>query len=197
MGHDSKGRTRAFLALETSPATRTTLGELCCRLEPLLPSARFVPPDRVHLTLHFFASLDVDGVETVKAVAGIVAATVDPYRLQLGGIGVFPDVRRPRVLWVGLREGRDETTRLASRLGDELETSGLAPDRKPFRPHVTIARFKSPHQLRVEEAIRLGGSVEFGGFPADCIVLFRSWLERLGPRYSVIDRWPLGGKEVA
>jgi len=101
---------------------------------------RFVPPPNLHLTLLFLGEVEPAGEETVRAAARSVAANRAPFTVEWGGGGVFPARSRARVAWLGVREGGDALVALADSLRRDL---GRA-DEKPFRPHLTLARFHRP-----------------------------------------------------
>ena len=183
---------RAFLAVPVPDEVRRAISDLTRGLGKKVPGARFVKPDQVHLTLHFFESLDPGEVEAVRTAARAGAALAQPYEVSLSGLGVFPDERRPRVLWIGVREGADETARLARLVGAELGSRGLPVESRPFRPHLTLARFREPDPRGVAAALAGGAGVSVPPFHAGTIVLFRSDLGPGGAVHTAIDESPLG-----
>lgn len=196
MAEDRKQGTRAFLALSTPAGTKASLEELRRRIGGLLQSARFVPPERIHLTLHFFASLKSSEIEAVKTAARTATAGMEPFEVMPGGVGVFPHPRRPRVLWVGVREGEQRVTRLASEIGAALSGTGLVTRERPLTPHVTVARLRDPRQPRLTEALDAGAGIAFKAFSVDRVILFESRLGPEGPRYSTLGEYPLSPQGV-
>ena len=101
----------------------------------------WVPPSRVHVTLHFFGELQPRDVDDVgHALGGAVPAP--PFDLQLGGGGVFPPAGRPRVLWLGFAEGADALTRVHAWIAPRVAGVGQPDRHAAFTPHVTVARVR-------------------------------------------------------
>ncbi|MFB6106502.1 MAG: RNA 2',3'-cyclic phosphodiesterase [Halobacteriaceae archaeon] len=104
----------------------------------------FTDPERAHVTLKFLGEVDRDRLPAVEdAVRGAVAdAGVGPFQATYGGLGVFPDPEYIRVLWLGVREGGEELTRLHAALEERTTALGFAPEDHAFTPHVTLARMR-------------------------------------------------------
>ena len=136
---------RAFIAIELSPAVRQAVNDLQNRLKAVTPprSVRWSVPENVHLTLHFLGDIDQDQVGPIAAELAAAARKHPSFELLLGGVGCFPNVRRPRVLWVGLLERNEVLTALQRDLGDLLRNAvGFTPDARPYAPHLTLGRVK-------------------------------------------------------
>lgn len=148
---------------------------------------RWVRLDGLHLTLRFFGPVAPALVASLETAVDAVAAVSGTFRISLGGGGAFPDPNRPRTLWVGVEDGGDECARLARALEEMLIAAGVAPDGRPFRPHLTVARtdgsWGGPDAARrlVEATTDWSTS-----FVADRIVLYRSELGGGPARYVPI-----------
>lgn len=137
---------RLFIAVplpeDAGAAVRSVVDEV--RAEPLPAGARdvrWVRLDGLHLTLRFLGPTAEDRVEpTADAVRAVAAAGSGPIDIELGGAGTFPPQGRPRALWIGIVEGAEALTKLASELDAALGAAGWASDHRPFRPHLTLAR---------------------------------------------------------
>lgn len=183
---------RAFLAVPTPEDAARAIRALVDRLKPALSGARFVPVTQWHLTLHFFAALTPDQVEGVRQAAKDSASGLDPFPVSLCKLGTFPDPRRPRVLWLGLAEGARECTALRDRLARELRARGLPVEDRPFRPHLTLARFWDPPPGGIDGVLRRAPSEEVVRFTAGNVVLFRSILTPRGAEHARLDAFTLG-----
>jgi len=154
---------RAFLAVVPPPETRAWAASAAHSAEAIAPRLRWTPVEQHHLTLRFFGA-----VPDVAPVAEFVAESArarEPFTVSLGGGGAFADPRRAAVLWLGVRQGSAALT--------ELGTSLSVPDDRPFRPHLTLARAKTPCDLRQAiDAIDACG--ESAPWTVDEIVLFES-----------------------
>ena len=186
---------RTFFAVEPSPEVRAAAAGLADRLRRGRGAAevRWVPPENLHVTLRFLGETEESGVAPLIAALDGVTAGTPPCRLSLGSLGAFPDVRRPRVIWLGLKgTGTAALRSLQRRIEERVTELGWEREGRPFSPHLTLGR------------VRPGGAAPPGGdwaraavpelaFRVEEAVLMRSDLRPDGARYSVIHRAPLGG----
>ena len=184
-------RIRAFLAIHLPKDIRAQVAAICRRLGAVLPGVRFVPESQVHVTLHFFAAISPDERALVEEAAALGASQVRPYKMGLSGVGVFPDARRARVVWLGIAQGAEETARLAALVAKGLLARGLPVEEREFRPHVTLARLRERH-TGVPEALSIGRPMEVPAFDVDRLVLFQSRLLPTGPVHTEIASFSLG-----
>ena len=161
-------------------------------LEPLRAAPggpRWTPPSRWHLTLLFLGDVPADRLAPLTdAVAPVVAAT-PPLSLQLAGGGRFGPRRRPAVCWVGLDGDVVGLTDLAVRLAAAARALGLPVEDRPFRPHLTVGRWRSGRPADGNLPERLAG---YAGpaWPVAEVVLLRSHLGR-EPGYEQVTGWAL------
>jgi len=133
---------RTFIAIELDEELNDNLCRLQAHLsEQLAPSSvRWVRPEGIHLTLKFLGDTPEEKVEAVREALAQAATTVAPFSITVGGLGCFPDARRPRVVWVGL----DEPTGALSALQDAVEAHvaplGFPTEKRSFHPHLTLGR---------------------------------------------------------
>jgi 2'-5' RNA ligase len=186
---------RAFLAVTVPPGVRRAVDAAARRLKGAMPGARFVPAGQLHLTLHFFESLEPGEVEAAKRAASAGAAAFPRFDASLAGLGVFPDERRPRVLWAGVRDGAEALVHLASAIGQRLAAEGLPVEGRPFRPHLTIARFREPPRGGIPGVLAGSRDTPFGTFPVERVVLYRSVLSPQGAVHTAISEHALGGRD--
>nr|WP_240619753.1 RNA 2',3'-cyclic phosphodiesterase [Blastococcus sp. TF02-8] len=170
------------------PARRDLEGAVAPLRE--LPGApRWGPPERWHLTLLFLGRVP-DGLvpALVRAATPAVAAT--PHlTLRLAGGGRFGSLRRPQVAWAGLDGDVAPLVALAGRLADAARGLGLEVEDRPFRPHLTLGRWRPGRPADGTVTDRLAG---YRG-PAWPVGEVRLWESRLGaaPRYDLLQAWPL------
>lgn len=182
---------RLFFAIEISPDVRSAIAELQEALRPRLPSARWVAPANLHLTLRFLGECEPGAVEDLDAGLAASVRELDPFTLRFRGCGVFPNTSRARVLWIGVHVPDDGLLRLQSTVEDEVRALGFAPETRPFRPHLTIARFKKSDRALRALTPPLSER-EFGCTYVSELILFESRLGRRGASYHVAERLPLG-----
>lgn len=155
---------------------------------------KVVEPTNVHVTLKFVGDLDVARVGDVTSAIRAAARDVPPFECALEGVGSFGPREAPRVLWVGLR-GAEPLGEIAARLDEDFAKLGVAErEGRAFKPHVTLARSRSERGGREAAAwVRANSSASAGLVRVADVRLMRSDLSPAGPRYSVVERVPLGG----
>ncbi|OGO40476.1 MAG: 2'-5' RNA ligase [Chloroflexi bacterium RBG_16_57_8] len=178
---------RSFIAIELPENIKGRLGELQSRLQSGKSRARWVAPESIHLTLKFLGSISVSSIPDVTGVMEEAAFGIPPFRLGVRGLGVFPDARRVRVVWVGLDGELDELMQLQKRLDSGLASLGFAPESRPFTAHLTLARMRDEASPAEREAIGQlvsAASFEAGDFSVESVSLMKSQLTREGAIYS-------------
>jgi 2'-5' RNA ligase len=192
---------RAFVAVELDETLRRAAAEAQAQarqrlLQRLGADARiqWIKPESIHLTLKFLGDIAEERLEAMRqALAGAVG-TLPAFAVDVGGLGVFPDVRGPRIFWVGLHERADELSRLAAAVETALEGLGVPRERRPFNAHLTLARIKDQWR-EVGQALAasgaLDGAVTVGRLVVSTISLMQSRLERSGAVYTRVWQVPL------
>ena len=156
-------------------------------------SLRLMPPENLHLTLKFIGEISPDLVDDAKMLVFDTARVGFPFELALTGAGAFPERGPIRVCWAGLESSSSVLRKMAGELDESFEMLGIKPEKRAFKPHITVARTsrdpidhdrirKCLSSLSIEK--RIQRIVE--------ITLFQSHLSSDGSRYSVVERFPLG-----
>jgi len=183
---------RTFLGMEIAREVREALAEVICRLRPSVPAAKWVKPDNLHLTLKFLGNVPASDLEQIFAAARQAAADCQAFELESSGLGCFPNDRYPRVVWAGCAAGSDCAVTLAQRLENEFAALGYEREKRPYSPHLTLARIRDPRDGRgLAAALAAEGAPHFGVTFMEEIVVFMSELRRSGPVYSPMCRIPL------
>jgi RNA 2',3'-cyclic 3'-phosphodiesterase len=196
MPADEAERWRVFLAIEVPDAVREALTGPLEALHPLHESVRTNPTERMHLTLHFLGHLPRPVVELLPPALTAVIARHHRFRLTAQGVGAFPAVARPRVLWAGIT-GADlpRLNVLQAELGDALRTAGLTIEGERFHPHLTLGRvrrpLKGPERTLLREWSARWDAATFGEVPVDRVRLMRSQLGGGPPRYTTLATFDL------
>jgi len=183
---------RCFIAIELPEEIKAGLFQLQAQLKSgNQPWVKWVDPYSTHLTLKFLGSVAVDRIgEITGAVEGAVQGA-SPFPLEVKGLGVFPNLRRVQVAWVGVSGEVDKLARLQQRIESNLAGLGFAPELRPFTPHLTLARLRD--RASPDERQRFGQLIADTKFEAaysfkvDAINLMRSQLTREGAIYSQIS----------
>jgi 2'-5' RNA ligase len=155
----------------------------------------------MHLTLQFLGDTPAGRLDAVTRAMEAATLGVPPITMTTGGLGCFPNLRRPRVVWVRIVEPSGHLAQLKAALDRELEPLGFQPERRPFSPHLTLGRV---HKRAAREDARQLGQViestalaEVGCMTAQAIHLIRSDLRPSGPVYTVLARLPFKGIQQA
>jgi 2'-5' RNA ligase len=153
---------------------------------------RFPPPSNVHVTLKFLGETDEGLIPALEEALKTVAEKAGPFTMSVGGAGAFPDVKRARVVWAGVREGREKLAELAKAVENTLEPLGFEPERRPFRGHITVARVKNPAAAKaVGEIVAANEGRDFGSFEVGSFSLVKSELKPDGAVYIDVGDFPL------
>ncbi|HEY4844848.1 MAG TPA: RNA 2',3'-cyclic phosphodiesterase [Candidatus Dormibacteraeota bacterium] len=195
MPADDAERWRAFIAVALPQGVQDALAEPLRDLQPLSTWIRPNVADRIHLTLHFLGNID-PGVkdELVDQIRPIAAGT-HPFSLAIEGVGAFPQVKRPKVLWAGVKgSGLSDLIRLQREIGSELARMGYTVE-PGFTPHLTLGRVRNPLRREGRQAFdawyRRWQSTTFGEFTVDGVHLMRSQLGGGPPRYTTLATFAL------
>lgn len=182
--------TRAFIALPLDEATRGAVGAEIERLRPLGRTVAWVPAENLHLTLKFLGEQGDESLRGATLALEELAARRGPFSIRLHGVGAFPGMDRPRILWVGVAEGALEVRSLQSAVETALEGRGFERESHPWHAHLTIGRVFDPRRWRsdaspaLREAMARAATTSFGTLDVARIALMRSDLSRSGARYS-------------
>jgi 2'-5' RNA ligase len=195
---------RLFVAIPMPAAATDLVDELVVALSREDWPVRWVAPDTVHLTLHFLGDTEPEHAELLRLALAPVIARHRAFTLQTGELGVFPNDRRPRVIWLGLQGQTQRLVELHGELAKTLAELELPVEERALRPHVTLGRVRDnpPHDF--PEAVRrrfadpkLRERVARSAVPVPVreVVLVRSFLGRGGARHEVVGRYPLAGPD--
>ena len=184
---------RTFIAFELPPAVISLLQKVQQDLERLKIQARWVRPANIHLTLKFLGDINPDHIDKIGTAMAGAASDFSPVTLFVRGIGVFPGIKRPRVIWVGL--GGDIRSLLAfqSRLEEKLAGAEFPKDKRSFKAHLTLGRIKqAPNPAVIRQMISEYASLNSDKFICDQVFLFKSDLQPSGAVYSKLKQTEIG-----
>jgi 2'-5' RNA ligase len=175
---------RLFVALSLPEEVAERLDDLATGM----PGARWVPPENMHITLRFLG--EVDGARARDLDACLAAIDAPAFELTLSGLDTFGDGPKLRSLFIGV-EPNPALTHLQSKVETAVARAGLQLERRKFRPHVTLARFKGDPGPKLGRFIAAKSPVRVGPFPVDRFVLYSSVLGSEGPHYVEEVEYPL------
>ena len=180
---------RAFIAIELPNSVKSALSQLQDNLKQRDHApVKWVAPDSIHLTLKFLGNIAAGTIPELTKAISEAARDIAPLRLELGELGVFPNLRAPRVIWVGLGGEIAALSVVQENIESSLIPLGFTPERRSFSPHLTLGRVRE--RASPEERRRLGEAVASlkmeakPSFMVDSLSLMRSRLTREGAFYS-------------
>ena len=182
---------RSFVAILLPDDVREAVAAATERLRPLCGAVAWVPPQNLHVTLQFLGGQSEEGLVAAEAALADAAARSGPIEVTLHGIGAFPGLERPRILWIGLAQGALEARALQARVADALAGQRFPREDRPWHPHLTIGRVFDERRWRREagpplrRAIAQAATTSFGTLRVAEVALMRSDLSPAGARYTV------------
>jgi len=183
---------RAFIAIELPQELRQGLEQLQAGLKTASQSpVKWVDPNGIHLTLKFLGNIAADSTGEITQAMRQASRGISPFLLKVGGLGVFPNLKRVRVVWVGISGEMDKLSKLHQNIESALKPLGFTPESRPFAPHLTLARLRS--RASDEEQQRWGQLIASTKFEVTytievgAINLMRSQLTREGAIYTQIS----------
>jgi len=185
---------RAFIALEISDEQKNALDQVETHLKYAGADVKWVEKSNIHLTLKFLGEISEEKSQEVRNILDDIARHFKPFEVGANGrsplqkdIGVFPSMEHPRVIWVGLDKGAEESKRLAEEIDEQLSKIGFAKEARPFAAHLTIGRVRSPKNKQALKEKML--SYTLPSIPPtliQSIILFKSTLTPKGSIYTKI-----------
>lgn len=189
---------RAFIAIDLPVFIQQKLSEILDLVKrPDNKAVRWVPSNNIHLTIKFLGDVSQANVELLTKILRSEVSRHRPFEIRISGLGAFPSVRRPRVIWVGV-EAPPTLLSLQRTIEAETVRLGYAAEERPFSPHLTLGRVA--HNATPEEVHKVADVLtsiqvgELGCAVVDHVCLFRSDLQPGGAVYTPLFSTPLAGR---
>ncbi len=190
--------TRTFIALELDESLRRFLGDIISQAAAELPALHWVDPAGIHLTLAFLGGLTDEQLAAATHASEAAAQGAVPFEYRLKGLGVFGPSLQPRVIWMGVEDQPSGQVQgsplqwLHRLLAKELELQGFELEKRPFSPHLTLARVKQPLSPYEQQSLqRLLHSKQAAASSPICHVnhlcVMKSELSRAGAKYTCLQ----------
>lgn len=183
---------RAFIAVKIEPTPE--IRRLLTKLNTIGGNVRPVAPDKLHVTLKFLGDTEESLLPEIKAALSATVQGKQACDVKLVGVGAFPNVKRPAVIWIGLHDA-EPLCELAVELENRLEPFGFARERREFQPHLTLTRLRSRPPEAMFALFSEHSATPYGNARINSVELMRSELLPGGSRYTVLARAPLAGFE--
>jgi len=176
---------RTFIAISLNTGVKEELAVLIDKLKTSGADVKWVNPENIHLTLKFLGYILPEKIEEVKRVLGRIRGKFTPFKITFSGVGAFPKLSYPRVIWVGINGGKEDTKHVYELLEAELEKIGFKKEDRDFSPHLTIGRVRSGKNKAALKSCIENLSFSSGEIlEVEHITLFQSTLTPKGPVYT-------------
>ncbi len=177
---------RSFIAFDIdSDSVLKKLGDMQFILARTGADLKSVEPKNIHITLRFLGNIRPETVDKIHEILKTIQFA--SFNINICGIGAFPSVKYPRVVWAGIREGSTELRGIFEQLEPQLRTLGFAADSRGFSPHLTIARVRSArNKADLAQCIQENAEFAFGSIRGECLRLKSSDLTPKGPIYATL-----------
>ena len=192
---DDQGSIRTFLAIEIPLDILNEIGSIQSRLKRTLQGmVRWVRPEAIHLTLKFFGNVSENNIAEISRIMEEHVNGISPFAFDVQKLGVFPNMNRPRILWLGISGDVDALILFQKSMERKLRGGDLPKEESPFRPHLTLARIKEPKGLMgLAKIIEKSDNYRAGRFDAEGLHLYRSQLTPRGAVYTKLAYFPFSG----
>lgn len=183
---------RCFIAVKLPAEARDSLSQAQARLRAAEPGWKWVNPDTFHVTLKFLGQVERERLEATWQSVRAAISGKRAFRVALRGLGVFPNLRAPRVAWAGINDGATDLAALAAEVEEACSRHGFEREKRPFAAHLTLgrARLAGPSPA-LAAIVQECAESQFGGGPVDRVLLMQSTLRPTGAVYTVIGEQAL------
>jgi 2'-5' RNA ligase len=184
------GTIRTFIAIDVAPVIKAAAKKQIRHLSQIADGYRWVDPTSMHITLKFLGNvLDREIPELCRTVEDALRGT-SIFDIGFRGIGAFPSVDRPRVIWMGIEDWDGAFAKMQKNLDDELSRRlGFQPEKRDFVGHLTLGRAQEqrPYSPDLADMLDSNAETEFGGMEVDQVIVFSSFPDKGGPTYTAMD----------
>ena len=188
---------RAFIAFKLPENIISSIRKIQEDIKSYAFKVRWVKPENIHLTLKFLGDINSTDIEKVSETIINTVNGHTPVSLAVKGTGVFPGIKRPRVIWVGLTGQIEKLAGMQKDIEENLEELGFPREKRPFRGHLTLGRIKGKiDPKKLMDTMKKFEKFESELFIADKIFLFKSDLKSTGSVYTELMGKRLSGKMV-
>jgi RNA 2',3'-cyclic 3'-phosphodiesterase len=183
---------RSFLAFELPEDIKNEVARISAGAKNTGLEAGWVKSNNIHLTMVFMGDIEERDIPAIISSIDNSMKETSPFEISLSGMGVFPDIRRPRVMWLGLNGNMERLSVLRDRLQSPLAVFGVEQEKRPFTPHLTLARFRRPLKdaTLLKKVIDKYSNITGPEGILDALILFKSDLRQGGSIYTKIHAWP-------
>ena len=184
---------RAFIAIDLPPAFLEAIDSLQGELRQSTKGIRWVKSGNIHLTLKFLGDVGGEMIDELGEALASACKGQPPIELSIGRPGGFPNIERPRVIWLGLEGELEKLGALKEEIEKACRPVGFPKEKRSFHPHLTLGRVKDQRKVSADMADLIGRTkaAATGRFSVKAVHLYRSDLTRDGAVYTKLKSFPL------
>lgn len=182
---------RLFIAVPIPEGMKESLEVLQSSWKVRAHGVRWVKPEGLHITLKFLGNVPEEQLQAIKEAMKKALLGFTPFEVRVKGVGAFPSLRSPRVLWVGIEDEKGKLKEIFKALERALEKLGFPREDRPFSPHLTLGRVKGKGDFGF---LNKSSGLDFGALLVKEVILFKSDLKPEGAEYTPLYAVPLGGE---
>ena len=179
---------RAFIAVEIDLPNKKTISETISNLKKSKADVKWANETQMHLTLKFLGNIEEKMTQEISNILNSIAKNFNVFNIKLRKIGAFPNTKKPRVIWLGIDEGRQELKSLAAKIESSLENIGFQKEKREYKAHLTLGRVKSSKNL--SQLTALIEQIDFQSqdqIKINKLILFQSTLSPKGATYTPLS----------
>ncbi|MDZ7342600.1 MAG: RNA 2',3'-cyclic phosphodiesterase [candidate division KSB1 bacterium] len=181
------GMIRTFIAVTIPADIQRQIAELQAKLKAAGGKVSWPRSENIHLTLKFLGDTDNRRLNEIARGLAQAAATVSPFELKIGSVGAFPNLKYPRVIWVGAVSEGNQLQLLVHNIEEQMSALGFEKERRPYSAHLTLGRVKDVRGIQTTlEKLQQFEKFEGGSFEVDAIHLIKSELHPAGSIYTLL-----------
>jgi len=176
---------RCFVAISLPEELKASISGIQDRLKTAGADVSWTRQEGMHLTLKFLGEVEEKMIPNIERALDMAVDGITTFMLSVSGMGIFPDMRRPRVVWIGLKEEGDNLIRLHKGVDEELKKTGFPSEDRRFTPHITLGRIRSNRNIeKLLKLIDVEKGVDSGSFEVSDLHLIKSELKPSGAVYT-------------
>jgi RNA 2',3'-cyclic 3'-phosphodiesterase len=187
---------RTFIALPLPAEARALLGNLQAKLRSFGADVKWTAADSIHLTLKFLGEIAPASLPGLVSHLRTETAAEHSFALRVHGLGGFPDLRNPRVIWCGLEGDRAALASVQQKVEAACIQAGFPSEERPFQAHLTLGRVRGKTNLQpLLDYIKIGSTLEHT-FTVKALHIYQSTLRPQGALYTVLETMDLKGEQA-
>jgi 2'-5' RNA ligase len=178
---------RCFIGTDISDEIKNNLEELYSDISKIEGRIRLIPLKNLHITYKFLGNTDENLIEKISLEIEGLLSEIKKFNIEVKGVGLFKNIRNPRIIWIGLIDEEKNLSNLSRELNSRMSKFGFEPEKREFKPHTTVARIKSIKDTQnLEDVLSEYKEFSFGKFEVKNITLYESILEKTGAIYKIL-----------